>query len=247
MLKKIILYGLLLLSLFGLIFSSYKIICLYIDNQKTQEQIEKVEKFIEEIPKTNSKDSNITVDFSSLLKENKEVKGWVQIPNTNINYPFVQHSDNSYYLTHSFDNSYNNAGWIFLDYRNNIEQLDTNTIIYGHGRVDGTMFGSLKNVLTEEWLNDSNNYKIIIYLPETTYTFEIFSAYHINTTDDYLKTNFNSIKEYEEFLNLIKNRSTYSFPTTVSTNDKILTLSTCFNDKEKMVVHGKLILDELKG
>ena len=157
MLKKIILYGLLLLSLFGLIFSSYKIICWYIDNQKTQEQIEKVEKFIEEIPKTNSKDSNITVDFSSLLKENKEVKGWVQIPNTNINYPFVQHSDNSYYLTHSFDNSYNNAGWIFLDYRNNIEQLDTNTIIYGHGRVDGTMFGSLKNVLTEEWLNDSNN------------------------------------------------------------------------------------------
>ena len=110
MLKKIILYGLLLLSLFGLIFSSYKIICWYIDNQKTQEQIEKVEKFIEEIPKTNSKDSNITVDFSSLLKENKEVKGWVQIPNTNINYPFVQHSDNSYYLTHSFDNSYNNAG-----------------------------------------------------------------------------------------------------------------------------------------
>ena len=247
MLKKIILYGLLLLSLFGLIFSSYKIICWYIDNQKTQEQIEKVEKFIEEIPKTNSKDSNITVDFSSLLKENKEVKGWVQIPNTNINYPFVQHSDNSYYLTHSFDNSYNNAGWIFLDYRNNIEQLDTNTIIYGHGRVDGTMFGSLKNVLTEEWLNDSNNYKIIIYLPETTYTFEIFSAYHINTTDDYLKTNFNSIKEYKEFLNLIKNRSTYSFPTTVSTNDKILTLSTCFNDKEKMVVHGKLILDELEG
>ena len=247
MLKKIILYGLLLLSLFGLIFSFYKIICWYIDNQKTQEQIEKVEKFIEEIPKTNSKDSNITVDFSSLLKENKEVKGWVQIPNTNINYPFVQHSDNSYYLTHSFDNSYNNAGWIFLDYRNNIEQLDTNTIIYGHGRVDGTMFGSLKNVLTEEWLNDSNNYKIIIYLPETTYTFEIFSAYHINTTDDYLKTNFNSIKEYEEFLKLIKNRSTYSFPTTVSPNDKILTLSTCFNDKEKMVVHGKLILDELEG
>lgn len=244
MLKKIILYGLLLLSLFGLIFSSYKIICWYIDNQKTQEQIEKVEKFIEEIPKTNSKDSNITVDFSSLLKENKEVKGWVQIPNTNINYPFVQHSDNSYYLTHSFDNSYNNAGWIFLDYRNNIEQLDTNTIIYGHGRVDGTMFGSLKNVLTEEWLNDSNNYKIIIYLPEITYTFEIFSAYHINTTDDYLKTNFNSIKEYEEFLNLIKNRSTYSFPTNVTTNDKIITLSTCYNDKEKMVVHGKLIVED---
>ena len=244
MVKKIILYGLLLISFIGLIFSSYKIICWYIDNQKTQEQIEKVEKFIEEIPKTNSKDSNITVDFSSLLKENKEVKGWVQIPNTNINYPFVQHSDNSYYLTHSFDNSYNNAGWIFLDYRNSIELLDTNTIIYGHGRVDGTMFGSLKNILTEEWLNDSNNYKIRIYLPENTYTYEIFSAYHVNTTDDYLKTNFNSIEEYEEFLNLIKNRSTYSFPTNVTTNDKIITLSTCYNDKEKMVVHGKLIVED---
>ena len=243
MVKKIILYGLLLISFIGLIFSAYKIICWYIDNQKTQEQIKNVEKFIEENSK-DSTDNNMTIDFTSLIKENKETKGWIQIPNTNINYPFVQHKDNSYYLTHSFDNSYNNAGWIFLDYRNSIELLDTNTIIYGHGRVDGTMFGSLKNVLTEEWLNDFNNYKIRIYLPENTYTYEIFSAYHVNTTDDYLKTNFNSIEEYEEFLNLIKNRSTYSFPTNVTTNDKIITLSTCYNDKEKMVVHGKLIVED---
>ena len=241
MLKKIILYVILLLSLAGLIYSTYKIVCWYIDNKNTKEQIEKVEKYIEE---PAEEDSSIKIDFASLLEENNEVKGWIQIPNTNVNYPFVQHKDNSYYLTHSFDNSYNNAGWIFLDYRNNITSLDTNTIIYGHGRVDGTMFGSLKNTLTNEWLEDSNNYKIILYLPEKTYTFEIFSIYHVTTTDDYLNTNFNSIEEYGEFLKLIIGRSTYSFETKVENTDKIITLSTCYNDKEKMVVHGKLITEE---
>ena len=241
MLKKIILYVILLLSLIGLIYSTYKIVCWYIDNKNTKEQIEKVEKYIEE---PAEEDSSIKIDFASLLEENNEVKGWIQIPNTNVNYPFVQHKDNSYYLTHSFDNSYNNAGWIFLDYRNNITSLDTNTIIYGHGRVDGTMFGSLKDTLTNEWLADSNNYKIILYLPEKTYTFEIFSIYHVTTTDDYLKTNFNSIEEYDEFLKLIIGRSTHSFETKVENTDKIITLSTCYNDKEKMVVHGKLITEE---
>ena len=207
MLKKIILYIILLLSFIGLIYSAYKIVCWCIDNKNTKEQIETVENYIKQ---SEEDDSTIKIDFASLLEENSEVKGWIQIPNTNVNYPFVQHEDNSYYLTHSFDNSYNNAGWIFLDYRNNITSLDTNTIIYGHGRVDGTMFGSLKDTLNNEWLADSNNYKVIIYLPEKTYTFEIFSIYHVTTIDDYLKTKFNSIEEYDKFLKLIIGRSTYS-------------------------------------
>ena len=69
-----------------------------------------------------------------LLKENQETVSWITVNGTNINYPVVQHSDNEYYLNHSFDGSENSAGWIFLDYRNNIENTEKNTIIYGHSR-----------------------------------------------------------------------------------------------------------------
>ena len=71
----------------------------------------------------------LNVDFSELKKINNNVKGWVQVNGTNINYPFVQANDNKYYLTHSFDKSWNSAGWLFLDYRNNI---NNNKILNHH-------------------------------------------------------------------------------------------------------------------
>ena len=66
---------------------------------------------------------------------------------TNINYPVVQTNDNEYYLGRAFDKSKNDAGWVFMDYRNDVNNLSDNTIIYGHGRLDKTVFGSLKNAL----------------------------------------------------------------------------------------------------
>lgn len=236
-------------------FSLYHIILWYQDNQKTNQQIEKLQDMVQvneakDTMTTEMLDSSryynvdlLSVDFTNLLNENEEVVGWIQIPNTNINYPFVQHSDNSYYLSRSFDQSYNNAGWLFLDYRNRLDPIDMNTVIYAHGRVDGTMFGSLKNVLTDEWMMQEQYY-IKISTLSYNYLFEIFSAYHIKTTNDYLITNFSSNQEYQEFLDKIKRRSMVSFDTTVSTQNKILTLSTCYNNQEKMVVHGKLVKQE---
>ena len=257
--RKIILTSIILFIFIILFFFSlYHIIIWYKDNQATNDQIRKLQDIVQiNEPKdtitTEMLDSSrfsdvplLSVDFTNLLTLNEEVIGWIQIPNTNINYPFVQHEDNSYYLTHSFDLSNNNSGWLFLDYRNSFDSLDTNTIIYAHGRVDGTMFGSLKNVLTDNWL-DKEQYYIKVSTLSYNYLFEIFSAYHIKTTNDYLETNFNNNIEYSEFLDTIKSRSMVSFDTTVSTKNKIITLSTCYNNSEKMVVHAKLIKQEKRS
>ena len=158
---------------------------------------------------------------------------------TNINYPFVQTIDNDYYLNRSYDKTYNNAGWIFLDYRNN-EFNDKNTIIYGHGRINGTMFGSLKDTLKSSWQDNKDNYIIKISTEKENSIWQIFSVYKIATTSDYLQTTF-SDNEFESFISLIKGRSSYNFETNVTNEDKVLTLSTCYNDNDKMVVHAKLI------
>ena len=187
----------------------------------------------------------LNVDFSELKKINNNVKGWIQVNGTNINYPFVQANDNKYYLTHSFDKSWNSAGWLFLDYRNNYTN-NKNTIIYAHGRNDKTMFESLRTVLTKNWLSNTNNYVIKISTEKENSLWQIFSTYHIPTTSDYLQTNFESDIEYQEFLDMIKNRSSYNFNTSVNSNDNILTLSTCYNNSDKIVVHAKLIKKEQK-
>ena len=113
------------------------------------------------------KEDFLEVDFTEVLLHNKETVGWIKMGNTNIDYPIVQTSDNEYYLSHSFDKTKNKAGWIFSDFRNNLDFLNNNTIIYGHRRVDMSMFGSLINVLNPEYILDKENQLIKISTPKT--------------------------------------------------------------------------------
>lgn len=237
----------------SLLVSFVKIINWNIDNYNTNKKLEGLKENIssEEINDTiytnvvsesnNIESKFLQVDFINLLAENSEVVGWVNVPETNINYPFVQHSNNSYYLNHSFDKRWNDAGWIFLDYRNDINELDTNTIIYGHGRLDGTMFGGLKDTLTEDWLANKDNHVVKISTVSNNYLFEVFSIYKIKTTNDYLYNNFKTTDEYANFLTKMQSRSYEDFTVEVTTKDKIITLSTCYNNSEKLVLHAKLI------
>ncbi|MFR5985414.1 MAG: class B sortase [Bacilli bacterium] len=183
----------------------------------------------------------IDVDITELKEKNSDTVGWINVNNTNINYPFVQTKDNSYYLNHSFDKKYNEAGWVFLDYRNNNDLNNKNTILYAHSRLDKTMFGSLSKVLKSSWYNNKDNHIIRLSTDTENTLWQIFSVYKIPEESYYITTNFNSNKEYTKFLNTIKQRSIHNFNTNLDANDKILTLSTCYSDTERTVVHAKLI------
>lgn len=183
----------------------------------------------------------INVDIQNLKRENSDTVGWLNVNNTNINYPFVQTNDNDYYLTHSFDKNTNEAGWLFLDYRNNSSLHDKNNIIYGHSRLNKTMFGSLSKVLKPSWYSNKDNHIIRISLENSNSLWQIFSVYIIKEESYYITTYFENDESYINFLNTIKNRSLYNFNTNLTKEDKILTLSTCYNDTERTVVHARLI------
>ena len=74
----------------------------------------------------------MNVDFNELLKKNPDTVGWIKVEGTKVNYPVVQASDNNYYLSHAFNKTANQGGWIFADYRVNFKDFGKNTIIYGH-------------------------------------------------------------------------------------------------------------------
>ena len=183
----------------------------------------------------------IDVDINKLKSKNSDTVGWINVNNTNINYPFVHYKDNNYYLDHSYDKSYNEAGWVFMDYRNNTNLDNKNTILYAHSRLDKTMFGSLSKTLHSSWFTNRDNHIIRLSMEKENTLWQIFSVYKIKEESYYITTNFNNDTEYANFLDTIKNRSIYDFNTKISTNDKILTLSTCYSDTERTVVHAKLI------
>lgn len=186
--------------------------------------------------------SLINVDINKLKKENNDTVGWLQVLGTNINYPVVQSNDNNYYLKRDFLKRKNASGWVFLDYRNNFNDLSFNNVIYGHHRYNKAVFGTLSNVLNNSWLNNQENHIIKVSTDKYNYLFQIFSIYTIPYETYYMKTDFASLTSYQEFLDTITNRSIYNFNTEVNTNIRILTLSTCHNGyNNRLVVHAKLI------
>ncbi len=260
--RNIMIILVIIVSFSMLIYASINIFKWFIDNNKSQQIITDLEEKIvvtqdneisgntvqneEEIKENDPywdfiKMSLIDVDINELKEINDETVGWLKVNGTNINYPFVQASDNKYYLTHDFYKQNNGGGWVFLDYRNKSNLEDKNNIIYAHGRANETMFGSLKNILSSDWINDQKNFTIQVSTQNKNTLWQVFSIYKILNTNDYITTNFNNDEEFSSFITKLINRSNFDFKTTVNKNDIILTLSTCYNDYQKVVLHAKLI------
>ena len=255
--------------LFCICFSAYNIIKWRAENEMADEQIRELqaETIIVEVepepepepdPKptkekidvTISKDDPywelskiplISVDLSASIAKNPDVVGWIQVPGTNINYPYVQTNNNEYYLNHSLNRTINSAGWVFLDMNNSAKLTDQNQVLYAHGRYDGSMFGSLNNILSKEWQEKTENHIVKISTLTDNSIWQVFSVYRIPVTSDYLTTNFENESDFDNFLQKISTRSVYDFQTTAHASNKIITLSTCIGTNERVVLHAKLI------
>lgn len=263
--KRIVLIGLFILFLFIFIGSLFKLVNWYKDNQDTDKITEEIGEItnIEEVSEDENKENIelvneaqeapksdywyyitfplIQVDFDELVKKNADTVAWIQVNNTNINYPVVQTDNNDYYLTRSYDKTWNDAGWVFMDFRNSGNLNDRNTIIYAHSRLDKTMFGSLSKVLKADWYKNKDNHIIKMSTPTENSLWQIFSVYKIEAESYYITTEFENDNAYIEFLNTLKERSKYNFDVTLSSDDSIITLSTCYSETERTVVHAKKI------
>ena len=182
-----------------------------------------------------------SVSFEELKGVNQDVVAWLLVDGTNVNYPIVQSGDNDYYLNHDITGGPKASGWTFMDFRNERDLSDNNTIFYGHNLLNRTSFGSLASVFTEKWYRNSNHY-VIVRTESVRHVYQIFSCYYIEPEVYYLTTNFYNENEYMDFLNTLKSRSKFDFGVQLSANDKIITLSTCTDDnKGRKVIHAKMI------
>ncbi|MEG2407058.1 MAG: class B sortase, partial [Clostridiales bacterium] len=142
-----------------------------------------------------------------------------------LDYPIVRGGDNNYYLSHLFDGTKNKLGSIFMDYRNNPEFQDKNTVIYGHHMKNGAMFSTLMDYKDQEFLNDHP--RIEIDTPNGPLTMKIFSGFIVNTTEFEAKCQFANNVEFMEYINKAIAQSCFETRVNVKPTDKIVTLYTC--------------------
>ena len=202
-----------------------------------------------------------TIDFAALLATNPDTVAWIEIPDTNINYPVVQTANNETYLSRTFDGGTSISGTIFLDADNAADFTNVNSILYGHHRYDRTMFADLDLIYNGSLAADTPVY---LYLPDgARATYRVFSAYIIENdpvsidpaTSDFATFATAMLARSERDFGLDPLAASPQFTSTdispASTDreeppsPRILTLSTCVaNDDRRYLIHA--VLTELQ-
>ncbi len=236
--KKYIRIGVIVIALCGMLYSLYNIIGWKKDNDKNK----KVEETVSDYVNIEPEKEEYEVDFNELEKLNSDTIGYIYVPNSGISFVVVKGNDNNYYLKHNFEKEKSKGGWIFMDYSNTGDITDKNIVIYGHNRLDGSMFAPLKKTFSKDWISDPKNLDIIYVNKQGIYKYRVFSQYTINAEDYYIKTAFNDDDEYKTFLKEMKKRSINKFDLNVDDVSSIITLSTCTNINDGRVVFQAYLL-----
>ena len=179
------------------------------------------------------------VDFRELQSINPEVIGWIRVGGAGISYPVAQTNNNDFYLHHTFKKEAVFSGCIFLNCDNSKYFTDQNTIIYGHNMKDGSMFASLRKFWEEKGAAD--NPYFWVFTPDFIYQYRIFSSSIVSKIGDPYRTRFLT-EDFQSFIDTCKKVSEVNWgDVSVTTKDRIVTLSTCTgDDNTRRIVQGKL-------
>ena len=187
--------------------------------------------------------------LKEIEKDNKNIKAWIKIDDTKIDYPVVQGEDNEYYLKHNYKNEENKYGSIFLKNKSIIDNSNSNLILYGHNMNDDEMFGGLINYVQKDYYE---KHKIITFVTDKEVReYEIFAAFKSrvfykqekNVFRFYDVINFESEEEYNSYVENIKNIQLYDTGILAQYGEQLLTMITCeYSQKNgRMVVVAKRI------
>lgn len=187
--------------------------------------------------------ANDTKSFEELQAINPEVIGWLTIYGTGIDYPTVQsQKNNDYYLNRNPENEFDSCGSLYYDHRCDPYFNDFNTIIMGHHMAEHRMFGDLDLFLEEGFFN-THQYGDVFFNGQN-HGIELFAVITADAYDDIIyQPKMNSPSEREQYLSYIYQKAKYTRNAEVTTNDRLLVMSTCSSDitNGRTVVVGKLL------
>lgn len=186
------------------------------------------------------------MDLEALREVNPDVVGWIMIPDTKINYPLMQGTDNEYYLERTWDEQKMVTGSIFMECLNSPELTDFNTIIYGHNMRNDSMFGGLRKFGYQEYW-EKHPY-IYIRSDMGVYRYEIFSSYLAEIDSGTYGLAFSQKETRDRFLANALEETEIKTDIEPEYTDRILTLSTCsgMGYTTRWVVHARLKMMQIE-
>lgn len=213
-----------------------------------QSEVQKTTEQVSDTTATEDTKEPVPVDFNALWNVNPDIYAWIEIPDTKVAYPVLQkEGDDDYYLNVTVEGNSGLPGSIYSQAsRNSKDFQDFNTILYGHDMKDGSIFGTLKNYKDASYWEEHP--EIMIYTPEQKFTYRIFAA--VVYGDELIphKYDFDTTEGRQAFLDSIysnsDSRSMIDSDIEVTTDSKLLTLSTCIGNESS---HRYLVIGVLES
>ena len=244
--KKIVLLLLIIIFIFCI---GYICFYFYSTNKNKKDNTDILNEIEIDTTQVTEEKTEKMLKLEELQKENNEIIGWLEIEDTNINYPVLQTNDNEFYLTHNYKKEKATGGSLFLDKDFDLVNGSSNYLIYGHRNKQGLMFEDLMKYTKEDFYKEHTKIKFTTNKEDSIY--EIMAIFYSrvyykseqNVFRYYYFVNANSEQEYNDFVNNSKKVSIYDTGVNANYGDQLLTLSTCEYSKEdgRFVVVAKKI------
>lgn len=211
----------------------------YIRERQTQSkysadvlQLAEREPTSEEIEQLPSAD--MLAEYAAFYAANPDFVGWITVPDTRIDYPVVQTTDNDYYLTHDFYKNEYAYGTPFADYEGPIKnnEIPNNTILYGHNLDNSSGFTQLTHLYNLSGLKESCVIDFNTLYSKNKY--KIFSVMLVNTQEKHGEVwnyqnhlYFSNRQEFNDYVGECLDRTMFFTGVDLEYGDELLTLSTC--------------------
>ncbi len=228
---------LLLIFIILFIYSSYNVFMWFksdINLRKMEDGLYKDVVITKDNEIKGEKKGSISVDFEKLKKINPDIIGWIKIDDTYINYPILQGKTNEYYLKKDIYGSYDFSGSIFVYSNADKNFNDENTVIYGHNMKNQKMFAHLRKIYNEEL---GKNIDVEIYTEEKNNIYKVFSCYIESPNIEIIQNNFSELDK-KNYIDEAIVKSKINFEQKIDYSKKIITLITCSNSNNRVIVHA---------
>ena len=239
--KKKVLYTILMLICIAVfIFALYNVINILLEYKEIEDFYDNT---IDEYVELDDEGVITYVDLPKLIEKNSDVKGWIYIEGTSINYPLLQGPNNDYYLYINYDGNYSEAGSIYIDSYCSGDLSDDHTIIYGHNMKNDTMFGTL-NDFKNQAHRDAHPYVYILTPNGMWNKYEIFAYYRANINDGTFDLFTGNVNKMNSYIDLVSANNYLSNDLLPTNGEKVITLSTCTEDladDSRNVLQAKLV------
>ena len=235
------------------VFSSYQIFSYEIGIRKSKKENEHISSIIDDTAPVDSTTTEKKWSFNkdswnALKAQNSEFVGYLRFDSGLISEPLVLPVNNDYYLTHSFLDSYDEAGTPFVDYTDSL--TDTNITVYGHYVYADTtrMFSPLTLLTKQENYQANKTFKI--YWENSVDTYLVTYVYYFKVADyatyDYTQRNFASKSEFNNFIAHPQGNNEIDTEGQISYGDKFITLQTCvrYNESKRLLVLARRVSSE---